>query len=381
MCGIGSITFDKTVGPGIVARLDQAVSDMLLALDHRGGDACGLLSIRADGRAHILKAPTHAHTFNKGRGTIPANTRAVAIHTRMATQGEPCWNRNNHPVAAAGALVMHNGIVWDDHIKRRPGEPEVDTYALALAAASAITRNAGETTQQHAERMALEMAQEDGSAAVLLALRGKPFLMSARLSDSPLYACQVDGVQITASTYRAVEETAEALGLTIPTVPYTYSKIVKKAKKGRPPVTKTINSHRKAIDNLPEGDVLTWNAGTHTAGHITIPLRYQSAPAWQHNSLKAPTSRSALSRMYDQWADEDNYSYTGGTPTPETNWDDERISTIAARMLEANEFRCELCDDTTATKLTPAYGLLCCDPCLRSMDATPDHEKEANTNA
>lgn len=361
MCGIGSITTSKTASPSVLARLDHAASTLLRELDHRGGDACGILTIRADGRCHTIKAPCDADTFNKGRGRIPEGTRAIAVHTRFATSGEPCWNRNNHPVTAGKALVLHNGVIWD---YRNPNttphpEPEVDTYLLAKAAATTSDRLTHESAQQHAERAALAMAQEEGSAAVLLAYRGHPFLASIALNGSPLHHAKHKGIRVTASTHDAVRKTFDALGITLPTIPYSYTKTIKKAKRGKPARTQLIHSTRSAITYANEGDVITWNAGQHTNGHIELPQHYAPLKPWQHNGISE--TGSYLPAHDDQGA-----------------WHDNRISDIAAKMLDANTFRCELCDDATITKLTPAYGLLCCDACLTSMDADPLTKEHKN---
>lgn len=365
MCGIGSITTTKNASPSTLARLDAAAGILLLALDHRGGDACGILTIRADGRCHTIKAPTDAPRFNAGRGQIPAGTRAVAVHTRFATSGEPHWNRNNHPVACEGALVLHNGVIYDH---RTPAtiqhpEPEVDTYLLAQAAASAATRRKGETVQQHAERVALAMAQEDGSAAVLVAFKGTPTLIAAALSDSPLYHAEAEGVRITASTREAVQRTFAALNITLPIVPYSYEKTIRKAKKGRPAVKQTVQSSREAITYALSGEVMTWHAGTHTAGRIAIPERYHGARTWQSSGLKSLTPGSYV------------------TPKGDDHWDNfygDNYKQIAERLLNADLERCDICDDwTDATDLKLAFGGHICSECLAEIQA--DEDDYANT--
>lgn len=331
MCGIASITLDKTASPTIAARLNAAATALLAALDHRGGDACGILSIRADGRITIQKAPLDARDFNAGRNPIPAGTRALAIHTRFATSGSPGWNRNNHPVSAAGALVMHNGVIWEN-LRRTHGEPEVDTYALALAAAS-VPAKPSESAQERANRIAQALAAEDGSAAVHVAYRGEPFLISARLYDSPMHTASAAGARITASTREAVTRAADALGLEIPTETYTYSVIVKKAKKGRPAKTRTATGTRQAIHEAKEGTVLAWHAGTHTASAITLPEPYRYTKPWSSSGLGSQTLALKSGETQDD---------------PDT-WSDDTYETVARRLLAVGETftRCDLCDEMT----------------------------------
>lgn len=357
MCGIGSITFGKTVSPSTAARLNLAVSELLYELDHRGGDACGILSVRADGRAHVQKAPLAAREFNAGRLRLPDNTRAVAVHTRFATQGSPGWNRNNHPVSANGALVIHNGVIWEN-LRRKHGEPEVDTYALALAAAR-VPAKPSESAQERAERIALALAQEEGSAAVCIGYRGWAGLITARLADSPLYVATVAGVRIAASTREAVLETAKALKLEIPSEPYSYSVIVKKAKKGRPAKTRTATGTRKAITCAKEGTVLTWHAGTHTDGAITIPEPYRYAKPWSARTTATDTTPIS-------------------THDDPANWSDATYEAVARRLLQADETyeRCDLCDELTQDT-TRWHGATACADCRRwyetaEVDPTAD---------
>lgn len=367
MCGIGSITLAKNASPKLLPRLDYATTVLLNALDHRGGDACGVLSIRHDGRCHVVKAPLDSKAFNEGRGTIPTGTRAVAVHTRFATSGSPGWNRNNHPVTCDSTYVLHNGVIWDwrQHGTIPHGTPEVDTYLLAKAAASARQRTKGETIHAHAERVILAAAQEEGSAAVLIAFKGTPTLISAAIDGSPLYAAETAGVRITASTYDAVRKTADALGLTLPIVPYTYSKTIKKAKKGRPARTELVHSTRQDIQALKDGDVLVWHAGTHTNSHIELPQHTRYVPAWQHSSLNAPGAAYAPNDF--AWSDPDG--------------DDATYGAIANRLLNQNEdakwHRCDVCDDWShEDDCHHAYGGLICPDCYDEIEADAERALE-----
>lgn len=323
MCGLASITLDKTVGPSIAAKLDRAASALLEALDHRGGDACGILSIRPDGRITIQKAPCDARVFNTYRHNIPTGSRAIAVHTRMATQGHEAFNRNNHPVASGAALVMHNGMVWDDAITRHHGDPEVDTFALALVAAD---------TPRKPDKLTSALARVEGSAAVIIAHRGAPWLYAARIDGSPLYVAQAHGVRITASTTAAVQAAANALGIKLTTEPYTYAVTTKKAKKGRPAKTETRHGTRTAIRLAAEGEHFTWSAGAHTAGAVKLPQRaryVQQAQQWE----TYPTHRG-------MWSDEERYGIGTTSHTYET---------IARKLLDVPETfeRCDLCDEMT----------------------------------
>lgn len=366
MCGIGSITFDKTVGPSISNRIDSATDALLKALDHRGGDACGILGISAHGELSIQKAPCRAADFSYGRVDLPAGTRAVAIHTRMATQGEAWWNRNNHPVQASSAHVIHNGVIFESFGRtRQQGEPEVDTYALAVAAAGALAAGAGHSPAQLASSICEAMAEEQGSAAVHVAFDGYPTLISARIDGSPLYTASAQGVRITASTTNAVRDAANALGITLATKLETYTPKPNKKEKKRGITPAPVTYSVPVIDLTDEGEALLWNAGAHTELTFKIPATHAN--------------------RYHAWSAADEAWYQNERRTHDLTTSDQRYAAIAANLLNSgDELCCEMCD-TDATVLTPAYGLLCCDDCLRAMDNDPtsvnddDHQAQPIT--
>lgn len=363
MCGLGSITFDKTVGPSIADKLDLAVSALLDALDHRGGDACGIMAVNAIGRVATQKAPMKAKYFNDGRNHIPRDTRAVAVHTRMATQGHEGWNRNNHPVRARTTHVMHNGMVWDDHLKRQHGEPEVDTYAIAIAAAAL----AGQETpgQQHAVDLAHAIAELEGSMAVIVVEEGAPFMATMRIDGSPLYTATAKGVRIAASTSAAVQSAFDALGIKIPQEPYSYSY----TKKGK---TKKKSGMRSAIRLEQEGYVATWCAGTHTAVKATLPERYRYSASKTNDLVPygGGANYGTPPRVWDslrgEWTDEERYGVGASWDDPDKSDQDANYERIARRLLNAGDDyeRCELCDEMT-DDCEKWHGATACEECRR----------------
>lgn len=342
MCGLGSITFDKTVGQTVAGRLDLAVSALLKALDHRGGDACGIMAVNSLGRVHTQKAPCNAKVFDEGRNHIPRDTRAVAIHTRMATQGHEAWNRNNHPVRSKTTHVMHNGMVWDDHLKRQHGQPEVDTYAIAVLASDVA--GADVPGQRHAEDLAHAIADLDGSMAVIVAEEGAPFLATMRIDGSPLYTLTSQGVRISASTAQACRAAADVLEIPVPFESYTYTITKKHGKK------KNKNGTRPAIGLEPEGYVAAWCAGTHTEAVVDFPVRYRAA-AKRYTSMTPYGGRNGVS----EWSDDELYGIgqrPSGNWDPIDTYDDEnnaRYQNIARKLLDAGDDfeHCELCDEMT----------------------------------
>lgn len=352
MCGIGTITLGKSAPLGL--DLDAAVAAMLLDLDHRGGDATGLLTISAGGRIDIQKAVCDAKEFGEYRSPVPANTRALAVHTRFATQGPQSFNRNNHPIICGQAYVMHNGIIWDAHLKRTPGQPEVDTYALAVVADAVGRRRKGETAQSHGERIAAALADEEGSAAVAVALRSQPFLVTARLAHSPLYVAEMRGVRIAASTETAVSEGFYALGIEL------VGREVKKSngKKGRK--YKTWTEWTEDIDYAPEGAVYSWDAGMHGEGRITLPDHLRPNHLHASQSFARP------------------YAYSESEGHWDTRYEDIAAHLLAKPSEDIDWARCETCDTyAPSDELRTRWAMRVCGDCEAAFAASgADQEDE-----
>lgn len=136
MCGIaGLYLFPSAETKGY--RVDETVAALLAAIDHRGGDACGVAHLRPDGIVVCQDAPVRAGRFESLRRTVPDDAVAVLCHTRLATQGSEYLSGNNHPVTYGACTVTHNGVIANDwevfdtlHMERFA---EVDTEAIPAA--------------------------------------------------------------------------------------------------------------------------------------------------------------------------------------------------------------------------------------------------------
>src|SRR5436190_5026134 len=113
MCGIagfhirriGRTAFDPT----------RLAAELLLSIDHRGGDATGYAAFTADGEMQMQKAACRAEAFLTGMRLLPDDTQTVLLHTRWATQGKAAFPENNHPVVSGSTYVVHNGHISNDH--------------------------------------------------------------------------------------------------------------------------------------------------------------------------------------------------------------------------------------------------------------------------
>lgn len=277
MCGIGSITMSKSAPASV--DLDAGANALLKELKIRGRDASGIATISADGRVSIEKAAVDADDFIAGRRDIPGGTRAVAVHTRAATQGHRGWMRNNHPVECGKVFVCHNGVVWDDWLERRKTDPRVDTYAIAHELNEESQRNESETPKNHAERLLRRAATLDGSMALQIGVRGMPFLVSAKLSGSPLLAAvSEEGVQVTASTYYAVKAAMEAMKLSLPTIKIKVTRNNVESEEDGP-----------AIYQLSDGMLVGWDAGEHFESYVKL------------DELEAPADRKKPEPAWKSW--------------------------------------------------------------------------------
>lgn len=116
MCGIA----------GVVRLGKQPLSEATIALlltgnEHRGNDASGIVLAREDGSLLTFKADIPAWKFvssNEYKAFMSKNFTAdiwgVAVHARLATKGSPRDNKNNHPMFAGQAALVHNGIIRND---------------------------------------------------------------------------------------------------------------------------------------------------------------------------------------------------------------------------------------------------------------------------
>ena len=97
----------------------QLIRALAAESEVRGTDAAGI-ACNSNGRLHIFKRPGAAHDLNF---FIPEDAHVVMGHSRLTTQGNARYNRNNHPFAGSvpGArfALAHNGVLYNDATLRR----------------------------------------------------------------------------------------------------------------------------------------------------------------------------------------------------------------------------------------------------------------------
>lgn len=89
----------------------------------RGTDATGI-AYNFEGSIKVYKRPLAAH---KLKFHVPNGVHVVMGHTRLATQGRPADNFNNHPWSTGTFALAHNGVLWNDR-ELRQSENLPDTH-------------------------------------------------------------------------------------------------------------------------------------------------------------------------------------------------------------------------------------------------------------
>lgn len=308
MCGIAGIHVFKDENMPKYSKMERAVDVMLAAIDHRGGDATGIVAI-ADGDITHQRASCNAAEFYKERRAIPFYSADILLHTRMATQGSAAFPENNHPVKRGSVYVVHNGHIWNDtEIFRRTNRErfgQVDSEAIAALIAKYGIMNTHKA-----------MEEITGAAAIGVVDDTRPGLMAlARGASSPLMFYRNENIAVFGSTKEAVKRGWDIL----------Y---------GSPPKD-------KKIWEVPEGTAIYLDADMQTKRFEVDDLygyyRTQNAHRRIHTTyVSTPNSNSYDSQA---WGDDELY---------ETN-----VLILCAHGID--KLDCEICNpDDTEGSFLPA---------------------------
>jgi len=135
------------------------------------------------------------------------------VHTRWATQGDPSFNGNNHPIDVAGIVGVHNGHCSNDRalfarIESDAYERQAEVDSEAIFAWLAHGDQKASIVQR--------MTEIRGNASLLWLESSdqRQRLHCARLTVSPLVMGQMKGGSlIVASTKAILDETAKRLNI------------------------------------------------------------------------------------------------------------------------------------------------------------------------
>lgn len=201
MCGIAGVYLRD---PSLRVDLDQMLDTLLLEIEDRGKHATGFVSIGDEGVLEWQKASCDATKFIKHRRWVPRGTRVMLGHTRWATQGEPAFMENNHPIKRGPFFIIHNGHVSNDTKLFTNAERErygqVDSEAIAARLSSYGDLKFLGNVIEEIEGDAAVAAVDERDAASLVLARGH---------SSPLYVLNGKRIVVFASTRLAVEKAYE----------------------------------------------------------------------------------------------------------------------------------------------------------------------------
>lgn len=260
MCGIAGymVTHPKRISAPVL----QAVSRRLLSeIEIRGRDATGYsyVSLR-DKCVYLAKAPVTASEFLKIEGHILTRSgvqrmpRAMILHTRAATQGNPNDNKNNHPIYAkqSGLCMIHNGWISNDDMlvqnHKLPQDAEVDSEVYLRLIEKFYLENPSEPIESSIQKATKYVF---GSLACAMIQGGRTDTMWVWRDSGALAVARTDWGYAFASTKDALLRALLANGSSLDTA------LIE-------------------VTEPPPGTMYTWSSG----GHMRIGK--VSAADWQH---------------------------------------------------------------------------------------------------
>jgi len=203
MCGIAGFYVRNQEG----INLEKLTDELLLGIEHRGQDATGILAVSEGGETVTLqKDDIPATYFVQTRDWLPDNLKMLLGHTRLATQGLPKFNENNHPVQFKTCFATHNGMIYNDNEilsvygpeGKRPAE--VDSIAIPVLVAECGFANALDNIEKLEGSWAIAVADPINNPDELLLARGH---------SSPLVFLNHPKILIWASTRQAIVDAWE----------------------------------------------------------------------------------------------------------------------------------------------------------------------------
>lgn len=203
MCGIAGIHIKPSAKGKVPA--GRLLDWLLLGIESRGGDATGFLSVGFDNAIQVDKNNVKAPAFIKARKPIKSMPQTVLAHTRLATQGSPDDNRNNHPVHFGTVFLVHNGWLTNDAELFKEYSLEATAEVDTLAIAAMLWEHASESTGflNGAPKALEEVEGAMAIAAVDIQQPGKVLL--ARGFNSPLVYIETNQFWMWASTKQALK--------------------------------------------------------------------------------------------------------------------------------------------------------------------------------
>src|SRR5271157_299750 len=164
---------------------------MLGGLMTRGTHATGISLQQPDGSIFTLKNDVNAMKLMAGEEWEPfldkylPEARICLLHTRLATQGDPKDNQNNHPLTQGVSAVVHNGVIGNDgELFTRLGlerKAEVDSDIIrAILDAHGLSKTALAVLEGMTGGAAIAAISAAEPGRLLLARSGNPIVKAMR---------------------------------------------------------------------------------------------------------------------------------------------------------------------------------------------------------
>lgn len=339
MCGIAGVFLRD---PDFDVDMDALLTTLLDKIEFRGRDACGFVALTNEGVGQWQKAAVDATKFNRYRQFVPRGTRVMLGHTRLATQGDPGFMENNHPIKRGPFYIVHNGHVSNDvHLftkAERDRYGSVDSEAIAARLAY----------EGDLDALDIVMSEIEGAAAVAAVdERDCSRLVVARASTSPVWVYNGKRIVIFASTKWAVESThKQHIG--------------------------GVAADR--LVEMDEGDMFIWNgdeAKTKTfevkKRQVTTTYTYVPSP-WAINKNAKATTKTSGGQKALPAAGKTSKPLTI-VPSEDMGWDDDFVHcencNVKVPWMDVNYFRIP----------GEAMQFLTCDACFEELAAEIEEEE------
>ena len=198
MCGIAGFS----LSPSSTINARHLAHHLLASIELRGTDASGFAYADPMGSG-IFKDSVPGGQLSLG--LLPRKAGTVVLHTRMATQGTPSDNSNNHPLPGPDGHValVHNGVISNDMELR--AVMEYDLAQVDSAVIPVLVERSGMD----------EVGMLAGYGAVAWVDTREPGVLSlARIDSSPVaYTTLLDGSFVFASTADLLEYALVSAGV------------------------------------------------------------------------------------------------------------------------------------------------------------------------
>lgn len=208
MCSLfGMIDYGKIISERQKMKIIKTLS---ICCEERGTDATGIAFVTENG----IKIKKKAVAARKFRFRLPRNTSVVMGHTRFTTQGNACYNPNNHPFLGicknTTFALAHNGMIYNDKVLRQKYHiAKTDIETDSYIAVQLIENQRAFTTE------AIKYMEETVKGSFCFTLLDEKNNLYIVKGDNPIavFHFEKSGLYLYASTENLLENTIQKTNL------------------------------------------------------------------------------------------------------------------------------------------------------------------------